>query len=73
LCLPFASTPPIYNPSSCPTPKGGKTTMNRGEDPRRSGRASQHPNNLQEALQAPKSVSLSCKMRNRPNPYEKQD
>jgi len=43
LCLPFASTPPICNPSSSPTPKGGKTTMNGGKDPRRSGRVSQHP------------------------------
>jgi len=43
LCLPFASTPPIHNSYSSPTPKGGKTTMNGGEDPRRSGRASQHP------------------------------
>jgi len=40
LSLPFASTPLIPNPSSSPTPKGGKTTMNGGEDPRKSGRAS---------------------------------
>jgi len=31
------------------------------------------PSNLQETLQAPKSVSLSCKMRNGPNPRKKQD
>jgi len=31
------------------------------------------PSNLQEALQAAKSVSLSCKMRNGLNPRKKQD
>jgi len=40
LYLPFASTPPIRNPSSYPTPKRRKTTMNGGEDLRRGGRAS---------------------------------
>jgi len=39
---PFASPSPIRNLSSSPTPKKGKTTMNAGEDPRRSGRDSQH-------------------------------
>jgi len=43
LRLSFASTPPIRNPFSSPTPKKGKTIMNGGEDPRRSERASQHP------------------------------
>jgi len=40
LRLPFASTPPICNPSSSSTLKRGKTTMNGGEDLRRSGRVS---------------------------------
>jgi len=43
LRLLFASTPPFRNPYSYPTPKGENTTMNGGEDPRRSGRAYQHP------------------------------
>jgi len=43
VCLAFVSSSPICNPSSSPTPKRWKTTMNGGEDPMRSGRAFQHP------------------------------
>jgi len=44
-------------------PKRGKTIMDGGED-RGVGELPNAPSNLQEALQAPKNVSLSCKMRN---------
>jgi len=67
LRLPFASPSPKRNPSSSPTPKGGKPTMNGGEDPGGMGELPNTPSNLQEALQAPKRVSLSWKMRNAQN------
>jgi len=51
-------------------PKRGKTIMDGGED-RGVGELPNAPSNLQEALQAPKNVSLSCKMRNNWNPHEK--
>jgi len=40
---PICVSIPNHNPSSSPTPKGGKITMNGGEDPKRSVRASQNP------------------------------
>jgi len=61
LCLPFASPSPNSNPSSSPTPKGGKQPWMEEKTQGGMGELPNTPSILQEALQTLKNVSLSWK------------
>jgi len=59
--FPFASPSLIHNPSSSPTPKRGKSPWMEEKTHGGVRKIPNTPSNLQEALQAPKHVSLSSK------------
>ena len=69
--LPFTSPSPICNLSSSPTPKGRKPPCMEEKTQGWVGELPKSSSNLQKALKAPKSVSLSWKMRNLHYPREK--